>query len=267
MRVFLELQFDGTDFCGWQRQPQGPSVQSVLEDVLSRWAGVRVGVVGCGRTDSGVHASYFVAHTDLPESCAERGWEDGLRRINGMLPPTIAVAAVVPVSGQAHARFSARERTYVYRLHEAKDVFLQGKSVRVYRPLDVQRMQAAAEFLLGTRDFACFCKSGTDPHATTWCDLHRVDVTRVGPHRVEVVLTANRFLRNMVRAIVGTLLEVNSGRRQPEDMPALLASCDRTLAGKSAPACGLYLADVVYPEEVWPADWDRFARRAWVERD
>lgn len=268
MRVFLELQFDGTPFCGWQRQPHSPSVQSVLEEVLSRWANVRIGVVGCGRTDSGVHASYYVAHTDIPDHLADRGWDDALRRINGMLPPQVAVASIVPVSERAHARYSALERRYIYRLHESKDVFLEGRSTRVYRPLDVDQMQAAANRLVGLRDFASFCKSGTDPLATTLCDLREVRVERTGPHRVEVTLSSNRFLRNMVRAVVGTLLEVNSGRRKPEDMEELLAAKDRTLAGKSAPACGLFLVDVVYPDEIWPTTWSRFARGAWVtDRD
>ena len=268
MRVFLELQFDGSPFCGWQRQPHAVSVQSVLEEVLSRWAGLPVGVVGCGRTDSGVHASYYVAHTDLPEHLAARGWEDALRRINGMLPPQVAVGSIVPVAGNAHARFSAVTRRYIYRLHEQKDAFLDGRSTRVYRPLDVDKMQDAARRLVGMRDFASFCKSGTDSHATTLCDLREVRVDRVGPHRVEVTLSSNRFLRNMVRAVVGTLLEVSNGRRQPEDMEPLLEAKDRTRAGKSAPACGLFLVDVVYPDEIWTAAGNPVARKAWVvDRD
>jgi len=248
-RIFIELSYDGRAFHGWQRQPGARTVQTELERALAVCARTEhpVPVVGCGRTDAGVHASYFVAHAELDAAALP---EPALVRLNGLLPPEIAVSGIHSVGERAHARFSATERTYRYLLHAYKDPFLTGRSTRLYRAPDGARMAEAANLLVRKGDFGAFCRTGGDS-ATTVCDVRKAVFTAVAPGRWEFEIVADRFLRNMVRAAVGTLLEVGYGRRTVEEFAAVLASGDRTRAGKSAPAEGLYLCDVRYPEAVF----------------
>lgn len=253
-RVFFELAYDGRPFHGWQRQPHCTSVQGVLEEGLNRLTGQPINLVGCGRTDTGVHASYYVAHVHFEESPVgtERlpDFQRLVHKLNGMLPPEVAVFEAAEVAPNAHARFSARERTYTYWLHTVKDPFLVGRSTRVYRDLDVKAMQRAAQTLVRQGDFGAFCKAGSDA-STTLCDVRRCEFISVTPHILRLEISADRFLRNMVRAVMGTLLEIGQGRRPVEDMERVFASGDRGQAGKSAPSDGLYLHHIAYPPEIW----------------
>ena len=253
MRVFLELAYDGTRYHGWQRQPQSITVQQVLEDTLARLFGGPCPVMGCGRTDTGVHAQYFVAHAELPDTSLGgrvQSWEEATLKLNGMLPPDVGIMAIHEVGPKAHARFDAIERGYTYLVHNVKNPFLEGRSTRVYGTLDVPAIEAACSHLVQKGDFASFCKAGSD-QGTTLCDVREARWEALGPNRWAFHISADRFLRNMVRATVGTLLEVGKGKRSPEDLPDILEARDRGAAGKSVLGCGLYLTQVIYPEEVF----------------
>ena len=249
MRVFIELSYDGAPFHGWQRQPHCLSVQQVLEEKLALFVGQPMPVMGCGRTDTGVHASYFVAHTDWPEESpkAKRfsDWNEAAWKLNGMLPPSISIHRISEVAANAHARFDAIERGYVYRMHTYKDPFLVGRSARVMRQTDFERMRLAVPHFVRQGDFAAFCKSGSD-NKTTLCDVRFAELRQVG-EGYEFEIRADRFLRNMVRAVVGTLFEVGQGRMEPDEVLSVIESGDRSAAGASAPGEGLYLNRVVYP--------------------
>ncbi len=253
-RAFIELAYDGRPFHGWQRQPHSISVQQVLEEAFERLTRERVAVVGCGRTDTGVHAAYYVAHVQFAHNPVGTDrlpdWDRLVHKLNGVLPPEIAIFHVAPVAANAHARFSAKERAYTYWLHTAKDPFLTGRSTRIYHPLDVAAMQQAASLLVRQGDFGAFCKAGSGAQ-TTLCDVRHCSFTQVSPSRYRLDIAADRFLRNMVRAVMGTLLEVGTGRREASDVERVLASADRSEAGKSAPSDGLFLSHVAYPQDVW----------------
>ncbi len=248
-RIFIELSYDGRAFHGWQRQPGARTVQEELERALGvcARAGGPVPVVGCGRTDAGVHARYFVAHAALDVSDLE---EPVLARLNGLLPPEIAVFGLHPVDDRAHARFSATERAYAYFLHAYKDPFLLGRSTRLYREPDGVAIREAAQLLVRKGDFGAFCRTGGNA-TTTVCDVRRAEWKEVDRGRWVFEIAADRFLRNMVRAVVGTLLDVGYGKRSVDDFAAVLASGDRSCAGKSAASDGLYLVDVRYPDAVF----------------
>jgi tRNA pseudouridine38-40 synthase len=243
-RYFLELSYIGTAYNGWQNQPASPSVQAEVERAL-RFALHRekVSAVGCGRTDTGVHASLYYAHFDGPD---DRELDQRFAyRLNGSLPPDIAVHRVIPVPGDAHARFSATERGYVYRIHRHKDPFLTHLSHQLRPPLDVAAMNEACRALVGRQDFSSFCKAGSDAK-TMLCDVRLAQWDEVpGGYRFRI--RADRFLRNMVRAVVGTCLRIGHGHEEPASMARVIAARDRTQAGKSAPARGLYLEHVLYP--------------------
>ncbi|MBV6404949.1 MAG: tRNA pseudouridine(38-40) synthase TruA [Flavobacteriales bacterium] len=243
-RYFLEIAFLGTAYRGWQLQPDRPSVQAEVERamrlVLRR---EKVSVVGCGRTDTGVHASRFFLHFDHG---GEAPLDDRLvYGLNSLLPDDIGVKRLIAVPDDAHARFSATERGYRYRIHRRKDPFLEGRSHLLRPALDVEAMNTACAHLLGRQDFSSFCKAGSDAR-TMLCEVRRARWTAT-PHGCEFEVRADRFLRNMVRAIVGTCLLIGRGHRPPEHMAAVLAARDRSAAGKSAPARGLYLEHITYP--------------------
>ena len=251
MRVFIELAYNGTNYHGWQRQPEAITVQQAIEDALEKLCGVSVPILGCGRTDASVHASYFVAHADLPKKTLKRfdSFDQLAFKLNGVLNSDVAIFSISEVGEKAHARFDAFKRSYTYWMHTEKDPFLDDKSARVFGSLDVKSMQNAANKLVFKGDFAAFCKTGSDVK-TTICDVTKVELSQVG-HRIKIVIEADRFLRNMVRAVVGTLTMVGKGKMTLEKFEEVIKSCDRSKAGKSAPACGLYLARVDYPEEVF----------------
>ena len=253
MRVFLELAYDGSRYHGWQRQPASLTVQEVLEDNMARLFGGPCPVMGCGRTDAGVHAKYYVAHAQLPPGAFGNrvgSLEEAAMKLNGMLPSDIGIFAMHEVAEKAHARFDATERSYAYHLHSTKDPFLEGRSTRIYGSLDMDAVAEASAHFIQKGDFASFCKAGSD-QGTTICDVREARWETVGAHRWVFHVSSDRFLRNMVRAMVGTLIEVGKGKRKPSDIPKILEACDRSSAGKSALGCGLYLSRVKYPPEVF----------------
>lgn len=257
MRLFIELSYDGAKFHGWQRQPASSSIQEEIEKQLEQFLGERVPLMGCGRTDTGVHASYFVAHCDWPSASERakryRDLEEAAWKLNGMLPNEIAIHRMVRVHAKAHARFDAIERGYVYRMHQMKNPFLLNYSARIFRETDFDKMGEACRYLVRKGDFSAFCKLGSD-QGTTICDVREAKMVQISESEWQFEIRADRFLRNMVRAIVGTLLDVGQGRRAPEDMNAIFDSGLRSEAGKSAPANGLFLSQVRYPETIWSSD-------------
>ena len=245
MRYFLRLSFDGTAYHGWQVQPNGISVQEVLQSALATLLQKRVEVVGAGRTDAGVHARLMVAHFDLDEP-AHRSAEDCAQlayKLNKLLPPDIYVHDVYPVSDDMHARFSAVRRTYHYYIHLRKSPFLRQYSWQVYGVLDFDLMNRAAALLPEYDDFASFSK--VSDSKTTLCQVIEARWEQVG-EQWRFVITANRFLRNMVRAIVGTLIEVGRGRMSLEEFRRVIERRDRCSAGESVPPHGLFLVNVEY---------------------
>ena len=245
MRYFVELSYDGTPFVGWQRQPAGDSVQSCLEDALSILFRKPLTIVGAGRTDAGVHAHQLFAHVDLDEHVDQ----DLTFRLNKLLPKEIAVRNVIAVTQDAHARFDAVSRIYRYHITTQKNPFLQKRSYQFAKPLDLDLMNQAAKILIDHKNFKCFSKSKTDVK-TYVCDIQQVHWQQNGSKLV-FFIQANRFLRNMVRAIVGTLIEVGLRKISISDFEAILASRDRSQAGYSVPAHGLYLEKVNYPKHIF----------------
>lgn len=245
MRYFIELSYDGTPFVGWQRQPAGDSVQSCLEDALSILFRKPLSIVGAGRTDAGVHAHQLFAHVDLDEHVDH----DLTFRLNKLLPKEIAVRNIIAVAQNAHARFDAVSRSYRYHITTQKNPFLQKRSYQFAKPLDLELMNQAAKTLIDHEDFKCFSKSKTDVK-TYMCDIQHAHWQHNGSELV-FFIQANRFLRNMVRAIVGTLIEVGLRKISISDFEAILASRDRSQAGYSVPAHGLYLEKVNYPNHIF----------------
>jgi tRNA pseudouridine38-40 synthase len=247
LRYFLELSYNGNGFHGWQIQPNGATVQQELTDKVGALLRHPISIIGCGRTDTGVHARQFFAHFDAEE--LPEGQALFLFKLNNMLHPNIAVHAVHEMVANAHARFSAQWRSYEYVMTKRKDPFEQGMAWRCMYPVDLEKMNAAASLLLGEKDFGCFCKSHA-ANKTNICNVTEAYWYEDGDH-LRFRITANRFLRNMVRAIVGTLVDIGRGRHALEEMQRILASGNRTEAGASAPAQGLYLCRIVYPEHVF----------------
>ena len=245
MRYFIELSYDGKPFVGWQRQPSGDSVQSCLEDALSILFRKPLSIVGAGRTDAGVHAHQLYAHVDLDEHIDQ----DLTFRLNKLLPKEIAVRNIIRVAQDAHARFDAVSRSYRYHITTQKNPFLQKRSYQFAKPLDIELMNQAAKILIDHEDFKCFSKSKTDVK-TYICDIQHAHWQQDGRELV-FFIQANRFLRNMVRAIVGTLIEVGLRKISISDFEAILASRDRSQAGYSVPAHGLYLEKVNYPKHIF----------------
>lgn len=243
-RYFFFISYDGCNYAGWQIQPDQISVQKVIEDKLSMLHGnTSVDVVGCGRTDSGVHASAFVFHVDLSLKLPL----DTIKyKLNGMLPDDIAVHDVFEVEPSSHARFDAVERTYHYFIHQQKNPFLTNYSYYIKRNIDIDKMNEAAQFLIGRKDFTSFSKLHTDVK-NNFCDLKSAKFERLKNGQIKFEITANRFLRNMVRATVGTLLEVGYGKITPEDVIEILNLKNRNDAGVSVPGHALFLAGINYP--------------------
>ncbi len=241
-RYFIHFAYDGTRYHGFQRQPHAITIQATMQEALSLLLRHDVEIVGAGRTDAGVHARHMVAHVDLPTPI---DGADIAHRLNCLLPQDIAIYSIVPVDSTLHARFSATARTYHYYLHTAKDPFINNYSLEIHYPLDVPAMNAAAELLLTTADFAAFCKSHTDVK-TTLCHVTQAQWIAPSDHTLVFTITANRFLRNMVRAIVGTLIDIGRHRLTADDLAAIIASDHRTAASDSMPAKALVLEDIQY---------------------
>lgn len=242
-RYFFELSYNGSDYHGWQIQPNAHSVQEEIQSKLSRLhSNTPVKVVGCGRTDTGVHAHHYILHVDVPEIADTDLF---VMKLNKMLPESIAISKIYPVSDDKHARFSATARTYRYFVHSQKDPFRSESSWYVNKQLDIEHMNAAAEHLLGKQDFTSLSKLHTDVK-TNICDVRSAKWVKQDDHFLYFEIEADRFLRNMVRATVGTLVDVGLGRLVPDDIPAILDAKDRQAASTSVPAHGLYLWKIEY---------------------
>ena len=250
MRYFITLSYDGSAYHGWQIQPNGTSVQETLQQALSTLLRTSIEVVGAGRTDAGVHATMMVAHFDFPASedeicavpldCAQLTY-----KLNKILPPDIAVQQVRPVADDMHARFNATLRTYHYFVHLRKNPFRRRYSWQLYGDIDFQRMNEAASALLEYRDFTSFSKVNTDTK-TNECIITEAHWDELEPGVWRFTISANRFLRNMVRAIVGTLIEVGRGKLSIEDFRQVIEQKDRCSAGESVPGNALFLVDIKY---------------------
>jgi tRNA pseudouridine38-40 synthase len=263
-RYFIELAYNGTAYHGWQVQQNAVSVQALLNKALSTILRQPIETTGCGRTDTGVHAKEFFAHFDVgadsPWSmvhspCTSHGlstmdYGQTVRGLNALLPPDIAIKNVIPVHADAHARFDATARSYQYHIHFNKDPFLQGASWQLRDVPDIELMNQAAAIMMGYIDFSCFSKSNTQVK-TNNCKITRAEWVKTD-NGIVFHITADRFLRNMVRAIVGTLMMIGRKEMEPEGIREIIESKNRSNAGTSVPACGLYLTEVKYPYPLTP---------------
>ena len=252
-RYFIELSYDGAAYCGWQRQPDAPSVQQAIEKALSMLLREEIEIVGAGRTDTSVNASYYVAHFD-----SEKGVKDCQQlvyKLNLVLPCDIAVKSVREVRAEAHARFDAVEREYTYYISQRKNPFRRFSAWQYYVPLDMERMNEAAATLLEYDDFTSFAKLNSN-NKTNICRVVKAEWRRDLEDGDLLVFTirADRFLRNMIRAIVGTLVDVGRGRYAVEEFRDILHSRDLSRASAGAPAQGLFLSDVAYSDELYMID-------------
>ncbi len=246
-RYFIYLSFDGTNYHGWQIQPNGASVQETLMKALSTFLRREIEVVGAGRTDAGVHARLMVAHFDFD---TELDGEVVTDKLNRLLPPDIAVYGVRRVKPEAHARFDATSRTYKYYIHTRKDPFRRGYSWRIFQPLDFERMNEAAQTLFDYTDFTSFSKLHTDVK-TNNCRIMLARWEQAGDGEWVFTIRADRFLRNMVRAVVGTLVEVGRGKLTVDGFRRVIEEKNRCSAGTSVPGHALYLTDVSYPDDLF----------------
>nr|WP_221284835.1 tRNA pseudouridine(38-40) synthase TruA [Mucilaginibacter sp. SP1R1] len=253
------MAYDGTGYHGWQVQQNAVSVQEVLNKALSTILRQPVETTGCGRTDAGVHAREFFAHVDVVENSSAvmnagetnadvitpTDYGQKVRGLNSILPADIAIKNIIPVGAGAHARFDAMLRSYQYHIHFNKDPFLRGYSWQIRDVPDMELMNQAAAIMMGYIDFSCFSKSNTQVK-TNNCKISRAEWVKTEQGMV-FHISADRFLRNMVRAIVGTLMMVGKHEIPPEAVRAIIESKNRSNAGTSVPACGLYLTEVKYP--------------------
>ncbi|EKE83838.1 tRNA pseudouridine(38-40) synthase TruA [Idiomarina xiamenensis] len=246
MRIALGIEYDGSRYYGWQRQREVISVQEVLEQALSKVADETVNVTCAGRTDAGVHATGQVVHFEVSQARRDAAWTMG---VNSNMPADVAVRWACPVSDQFDARFSASARRYRYLIHNSqyRPAILGNGVTHHHRPLDVERMQAAAPALLGENDFSSFraaqCQSNTP-----WRCVHHLRVQRYADFIV-VDIAANAFLHHMVRNIVGSLMVIGRGEQPVAWLAEVLAAKDRNVAAATAKADGLYLVDVTYPQQ------------------
>ena len=250
MRYFIRFAYDGTAFHGSQRQPNGITVQETMEQALAMIFREEIPLTFAGRTDAGVHAREMYAHMDIDEEAMRREGERLVFRLNGILPDSIAIFDIYPVTDDAHARFSATRRTYEYHVIDHKDPFLLPYATRLRQPLDYAAMNEAALLLIGKQDFASFCRTHTDVK-TTICDLTQAQWKELENGHAVFTISADRFLRNMVRAVVGTLFQVGQGKMTKEQFAQVIAQQNRCSAGDSAPAQGLYLTHIQYPQEIF----------------
>lgn len=243
-RYFMHLAYNGAPFHGWQVQPNAVSVQESLEKALTTICREEVSVTGAGRTDAGVNARCMVAHFNLSNILTEPA--KLVRALNSILGPDIAVYDIVAVHDEAHARFDAKERTYHYYALTRKSPFFNKLAWLAPASLDFEAMNAAAAYLLDVDDFTSFSKLHTDVK-TNICDVRRAEWKKIGPHAYVFEISADRFLRNMVRAVVGTLVDVGRHKITIDQFKEIIKAKDRCAAGTSMPAHALYLWDVKYP--------------------
>lgn len=246
MRYFIELAYNGKAYYGWQVQPDAVSVQEILEKALSMLLNDTITIVGAGRTDAGVHATQMFAHFDTEVTFEE---ENLAYRLNAFLPKDIVIYTVFRVHPEAHARFDAIERSYLYRISTQKDPFSIEQAYFFNPRLDIKAMNSACKILLNYNDFQCFSKSNTDVK-TYNCTIKEARWECV-ENELHFRISADRFLRNMVRAIVGTMIEIGTGKISVTDLHDIIKSKDRSRAGYSVPAHGLYLTKVQYPKGIF----------------
>lgn len=257
MRYIIRLSYDGNAFCGWQIQSNDKTVQGELEKALKMLTGADINVTGAGRTDSEVNAINYIAHFDIPDEVRIDA-EHLCYKLNAILQKQVAVHEVHEADEGFHARFDARSREYHYFIHFCKDPFCENYSYRMRYPLDLEKMNKAASYLLGEHDFKCFEKTGGN-NATSICTVTEAGWTIYRPQHSMIMgypyregdyivfrIKANRFLRNMVRAVVGSLIEVGRGKRQPEWIAELIAGGSRSDAGSSVPGKALFFSGAEY---------------------
>lgn len=245
MRYFIELSYNGKEYHGWQNQPNAISVQEVLEKALSTLLRENIEIVGAGRTDTGVHAKQMFAHFDT-EVAIE--FENLIYKLNSFLPKDIAIHSMFEVYKEAHARFDAISRSYIYRISLHKNVFDYNYSYNFKLLLDIDAMNEACKILFEYEDFKCFSRSNTDVK-THNCDIMKAEWVKEND-TIIFYITANRFLRNMVRAIVGTMIEIGLGKISLDQFHEIIKSKDRAKAGASVPGHALYLSSIKYPNEI-----------------
>lgn len=249
-RYFVELAFNGTPFHGWQIQPGAETVQETLNGAISLLTGQEVNLTGCGRTDAGVHASHFVAHFDVENPIPD--CKNLTSRLNRYLIKPVRIDRIVSVNSDSHARFQAVSRTYHYLISRSGSPFMNDFSWNNQVFLDISAMNSACRFLTGRHDFTSFSKLHTDVK-TNNCEVSEASWIEHGSFLV-FRISADRFLRNMVRAIIGTLIEVGKGRMGPDGIERILGARDRCHAGMSVPAKGLFLTRVDYPAEIFSVE-------------
>jgi len=248
-RYFIRLSFLGTSYHGWQIQKNAISVQSILDETLSVILKEKIASTGAGRTDSGVHAREFYAHFDTKQTLDEDKRKNLSTHMNGYLPDDIGIHGIFPVKPDSHARFSAVSRTYQYIISQAKDPFMIGFSYYYTVPLNIKKMNQGAVIIKACRDFSSFAKLPSETK-TNICHITDISWKKRGDMLI-FTITADRFLRNMVRAIVGTLIDLGRGRIDFHELNEIIESRNRSSAGASVPACGLYLTSILYPDNIF----------------
>ncbi|KJD31647.1 pseudouridine synthase [Tamlana sedimentorum] len=243
MRYFLELSYNGTEYHGWQNQPNAISVQEVIEKALSTLLNTKISIVGAGRTDAGVHAKQMFAHFETDQIM-----DNLVYKLNSFLPKDVAIHNLFEVKTDGHARFDALSRTYLYRIATKKNVFNFNNTYFVNQELDLEKMNKASKILFEYIDFQCFSKTNTDVK-TFNCKVMQAEWNRV-EDEIHFTVKADRFLRNMVRAIVGTMVNIGLGKIEVEALHDIIQSKNRSEAGFSVPAHGLYLTHIEYPEDI-----------------
>ena len=251
-RYFIHMAYDGTDYCGWQIQPNEKTVQQVMEHALTTILRQEISVTGAGRTDTGVHASKFIAHFDVDDSGKlslplEPSSEEFLFKLNRFLPPDIVVYKIYPVASDMHARFSATYRSYHYHISSIKPLYTRNYSLHIYGILDLTAIQECCSIILQTTDFTSFAKLHSDAH-TNNCKVMFAQWKEVEQGYL-FDIRADRFLRNMVRSLTGTLLDAGQGKISVQEFQDIVDAKDRSKAGQSAPARGLFLVDISYESQ------------------
>jgi len=244
MRYFIHLAYNGTPFFGWQRQPKQISIQEVLENAFSMLLKTNIEITGCGRTDTGVHAKQYFAHFDFNDFLPEKKIETITHKLNALLPKEITIYRIFKVKDDLHARFSALDRTYKYYISTSKNPFRFQSSYQIFVNINLDEMNKAAALLIGNHDFTSFSKLHTDV-SNNFCEVKTAQWEQQNEQLV-FTITANRFLRNMVRAIVGTLLQVGKGKISVKDFQNIILQKNRCKAGVSVPAHALFLEEVNY---------------------
>lgn len=244
MRFFIDISYDGTNYHGWQIQPNAKTIQDQINKAISTILNQEINVVGAGRTDTGVHAKQLIAHFDYDKKIDTKKI---VHKLNGFLDEDISINEIYRVKSDAHARFSAISRTYTYSISKTKDPFSK-YSLLINRELNLEQMSKACNYILGEKDYSAFAKLHSDSF-TNNCNIYNAS-WQFNEKSLIFSIRANRFLRNMVRAIVGTMLEVGDGKLKANEIDKIILSKDRSKAGFSVPARGLSLIQVDYPKEI-----------------